>query len=102
MKKYNEFSKQYIGQSDISLLVLTGCDHYGTPVSELLYFGEDGIYKAYIVEGADVSIGSHYKEMFVFHNWLRIYDDNGLTYTAKGKLIKVYRSGEFGCIIQII
>ena len=74
MKNYSDFPKQYIGQSDILSLALMGCDRTGTPVSRVLNFSAGGAYKAYIVRGTDVSIGSQFEEKFVFHNWLRIYD----------------------------
>ena len=102
MKNYSDFPKQYIGQSDILSLALMGCDRTGTPVSRVLNFSAIGAYKAYVVRGTDVSIGSQFEEKFIFHDWLRIYDDNGLTYKTEGSLIRIYQAGGSECIIQII
>ena len=67
-----------------------------------LNFGEDGCYRAYIVEGEDVEIGSHYRKVASFNSWLRIYDDSEKTFDVAAKEINIYRSGAFGCVIQII
>lgn len=66
------------------------------------FFGEDGSYRAYMVTGADVEIGSHYEKVAAFKGWLRIYDDDGKTFEKSAAEINVYRSGDFGCIIQTL
>lgn len=100
MKSYKEFEKTYIGDSDIAALVLVGCDKTSI-VSQILNFGEDGTYKAYVVD-SDTEIGNHYVERYRFNHWLKIYDDDGYTAEFKADLIIVYRAGEMGCIIQLI
>ncbi len=100
MKNYKECGQQPIGDSDIATLILVGCREEGLQI-EQLHFGEDGSYDAYIIN-ADTEIGSHYHKVATFHHWLKIYDDEGLTYKAEGKEINIYRAGEYGCIIQII
>lgn len=100
-KSYKEFEKENIGASDIASLILVGPGESGLQLKELA-FGEDGAYDAYMVDGEDVEIGSHYKEVFEFKNWLKIYDDDGLVYRTNAERIKIYRAGEFGCIIQRI
>lgn len=42
MKTYKDFSKQYIGCSDIAALVMVGCGKGGV-CAEMLRFGEDGV-----------------------------------------------------------
>jgi hypothetical protein len=101
MKYYKEFSKTFIGSSDIAGLVLSGYRNDDGHVVEPLYFGEDGRYAAYIVTG-DTEIGSHYHLRTAFNDWLKIYDDDGLTLDLKAKEIRIYRAGEFGCVIQLI
>ena len=101
MKNYKEFEQESIGYSDIATLILVGCDENGLK-TEQLSFGGDGRYGAYIVTEPDVEIGSHYNKVATFNHWLKIYDDEGLTYRVDAKEINIYRAGEFGCIIQII
>lgn len=101
MKTYKSYEKGFIGVSDYSTLILVGCGENGLK-TEQLSFGEDGAYKAYIVEGADVIINSHYERVSTFNHWLKIYDDNARTFYEFAKEFNIYRAGDFGCIIQII
>lgn len=100
MKSYKDYEKRFIGSSDIASLVLVGCDADGLK-SEFLNFGEDGEYRAYIV-GSYTEIPEHYKHVYTFECWLKIYDDEELTYSERAKEFNIYRAGEFGCIIQVI
>lgn len=102
MKSYKDFAKESIGSSDIGALVLVGGWRYGYIQNQFLFFGEDGSYRAYMVTGADVEIGSHYEKVAAFKGWLRIYDDAGKTFEKSAAEINVYRSGDFGCIIQTL
>lgn len=101
MKTYKDFEKQYIGSSDIASLILVGCAENGLQLTKLP-FGEDGTYWAYIVDENDVEIGAHYKEETTFRSWLKIYDDSEKTYEVSAKEIRIYRAGDFGCIIHLI
>lgn len=100
MKKYKEFPKKYIGASDIGALVLVGCGVNDGVQPTMLNFGEDGDYIAYVVDEKNVEIGQHYKLRNEFECWLKIYDDDGKTFDVVADHIKIYRAGEFGCIIQ--
>ena len=105
MKTYKDFEKRHVGGSDIASLILVGCVASEGLKTEPLKFGEDGSYSAYIINqsnGEQVDIGSHYRKVSTFNHWLKIYDDEGKTFSCDGKEINIYRSGEFGCIIQII
>lgn len=99
--KYNEYEKEYIGSSDIATLILAGCEKSGKIKTETLKFTKDGSYDAYITD-EKAEIDKHYEEKNNFFHWLKIYDDQGKTKTIYGKEIKIYRAGNFGCIIQII
>lgn len=104
MKTYQHFIRKYIGTSDVASLIMMGLKETGRSL-EFLNFGEDGDYYAYLVdreEDKPVEIGSHYKRVATFTNWLKIYDDYESTLDIKGKVINVYRAGEFGCIIEVI
>lgn len=96
MKNYKDYDVEFIGNSDIASLTLRA------PMrAEILNFGEDNSYMAYIVD-KDAEIGSHYKLEYTFDHWLKVYDDDGLVRTFTGDIIKVYSAGQMGCIIQII
>ena len=106
MKTYKDFETIYIGGSDSASLILMGIKETGQGRSlEFLNFGEDGEYYAYLIhrkENEPVEIGEHYKKVATFTNWLKIYDDYESTLDIKGRVINVYRAGEFGCIIEVI
>ena len=96
---YKNFEKIYIGDSDIASLVLR------TPTKvDILKFGGDSSYYAYECFG-EVEIGEHYSKVFSGETWLKIYDDEGLSYShseynGKYKSFDIYRAGEYGCIIH--
>jgi hypothetical protein len=101
LKNYKNFGKIFIGESDIAALILVGCRNNEGLVTQPLYFGEDGYYLAYILN-EEAEIGSHYRLEATFNHWLKIYDDHELTYSIRADEIRIYRSGDFGCIIQFI
>lgn len=88
--------KDYIGASDIAELTLC-CNGEKTP----LYFGEDGTYHAYIVHGT-CDIPLHYAKVAQFKDKIDIIDDDGFVTCYEANVIRVYRAGEFGCIIQLL
>lgn len=120
MKNYKEYDKAYIGGSDFAALTVTVFGESGL-TANILRFGSDGEYQAYIVNG-ECEIPSHYALALhvspysaEFHGldgnvthgepsgWFRIYDDSGLTYQATfSKGLNIYRAGEMGCIIQVL
>lgn len=100
MKNYKENGKQFIGSSDIAALILVGCGESGAKTT-MLHFGSDGSYSAYVVD-QDTEIPEHYKLVCEFEGWLKIYDDEEMTFRANADHIKVYRAAEMGCIIQVI
>ena len=101
MKSYREFFREYIGTSDIAALVMVGFKDNIGATSELLRFGKDSSYYAYVCEG-EVEIGSHYELVSEYQCWLKIYDDTELVREFNGRTIRVYRAGEEGCIIDIL
>ena len=103
MKKYKDFEKLYIGSSDIATLVLVGPSPETELIKpEILHFGGDGSYSAYVVVGDDVEIGAHYEKVATFNEWMKVYDDYERTAKFAGNEINVYRAGDYGCIIQCI
>ena len=89
------------GYSDIAALVLVGCREGQGAVAELLNFGSDGNYSAYIAL-EDTEIEEHYNKVTSFNSWLKIYDDADKIITLYAQTINIYRAGDFGMIIQLI
>lgn len=98
---YHKFPKYYIGDSEIASLIMVGCKKDSGATSEMLDFVEDGDYHAYIID-EPCEIPEHYHLVSEFEAWLKIYDDNGLTFHAYAPKIKVYRAGDYGCIIHLL
>ena len=44
----------------------------------------------------------HYELICEFNTWMRIYDDDHFVRKFSADAIRVYRSGDRGCIIQLI
>lgn len=84
-----------IGSSDIASLTL----RFPTSV-EMLHFGEDNSYKAYIIT-EETEVPSHYTKVAGGTHWLKIYDDEELAIEFKANNIEVYRAGEMGCLIKV-
>lgn len=100
MKGHHEYEKRFIGASDIGALVVVGWTQEGTK-TEMLNFGEDGSYSAYVVD-ADAEIPESYELVMEFESWVKIYDDSELMFVASGRTIKIFRRGIWGCIIRIV
>ena len=98
MKNHHNCPKVSIGSSDLAELIVRGPGKVGT-----LAFGEDGSYRAYIVD-RDCDIPGYYKQVFECRNWIVVYDDEGKSFEIEnhGSTYRVFRAGEFGCIIQRI
>lgn len=99
--EFIKYSREFIGYSDVSSLILCGIkDNLGLS-TELLNFGVDGSYYAYVIDD-EVEIGGHYEKVSVFTDWLKIYDDDELVKTFISSVINIYRSGDKGVIIQLL
>lgn len=96
--KYSDYRKISIGTSDIAALTIRSrYDLFN------LTFGGDDTYFAYICD-ENAEIGAHYHLVFEGETWITIFDDNELTFDFHdyGSKIKVYRGGEYGCILQFL
>jgi len=102
MKKYYkwDYEKQYIGSSDVAALILVGYKENEGMCSEILNFGEDNDYEAYIVDEY-AEIPERYRLEHEFSSWVKVYDDGGLIKEFNAGSINVYRCGSMGCIIQL-
>lgn len=95
MKSFKDFPKISLGSSETASLTVRS-EHE----AKIVYFGEPGEHSAHLVdEPAD--IGPHYGQVFSARDWIRIYDDNGLTRFIEAEEIYIYRASETGCIIQL-
>lgn len=101
MKKHSECLKAYIGTSDIACLVLVGCKSDSGVSTELLRFGGDSSYHAYLADEETI-IPEHYELISTFNHWIKIYDDTDLIWKTYAKEIRVYRAEAYGTIIQVI
>lgn len=95
-----------LGGSNIATLIMVGMTMENRPATtshlemKELYFGEDGEYSAWLVDG-DTSVPEHYTLTAEFKNWLKIYDDEGYCTYYTAPFIRVYQAGQFGCLIQL-
>ena len=96
MKTYKDFEKMYIGYSDIASLTIRACG-----CVDMLNFGGDNRYYAYIVN-EEIEMPKHYTKTHEFKNWIKIYDDEKLTFNVKAEKIEIYQSGSYGCIIKLL
>lgn len=101
-KTYKDYEKIYIGESERAELTLRffnnekkEIDHQG------LHFGGDNAYSAYLVQDVDVDIPEYYQLDFESSSsWLDVIDDLGLVHCFNCiENIKIYRAGDYGCII---
>lgn len=100
---YHAYSRASLGFSDIAALVLVGCGNNNLK-SEVLHFGGDDSYSAYVVDSR-AKIGGHYQLKARFTTWLKVYDDEGLQldlYGGVGTEFLIYRAGGYGCLIQVL
>ena len=101
-KHYKEYKQKYLGSSDTASLTIRFFDKESESVChELLTFVCDGDYDAYIVD-ENAKIGEHYKCVFdKAVKWLHIIDDFDVSFKTKANHVKIYRSGNYGCIVQV-
>ncbi len=95
MKDHHSYPKISLGGSDIASLILRAPGKLSA-----LFMGEDGEYSAYVVDG-EALIPEWYTQVFECEGWLWVFDDDRRTARFTGKLIRVFRSGAFGIIVQV-
>ena len=102
MKNYKEYNKINLGMSDIALLTLRYCDNKGKIKYFNLTFGKDGVYNAYLID-SNCEIPFYYKKVFDKRIiWCQFIDDQKVSFECRNKNIKIYRSANMGCIVQLL
>ena len=120
MKTYKECEVLDLGGSDIASLIVVGTKSWSDYRQEqqsnenaeivkiqMIHFGGDGFYKAYLVEYSMVEIGEHYEKVFECYSWLKIYDDykcvfESLRFNPNFNKFEIYRAGNYGMIIRCL
>lgn len=99
-KNYHDCKRLYLGESDIAQIILRTNNG-----AKAIDFGGDGEYQAYFDDGENAVIPAYYACVVdVICAWAWIYDDDSRTQKInfkKDMRLRVYRAGEYGCIIQI-
>lgn len=93
-------SKKCIGRSQFATLILAGNKGNGMCL-EQLRFSNKGRYHAAIVD-ANESISSQYEQIAEFYNWLKVYDDEGISLFLRGEKIIIYKNPVDSCIIKVV
>lgn len=100
----------YIGSSDIAAVIANGPALDGGGLKpKVIKFGGDGSYYAYLVDENQEN-PDHLELLGSFRNWVRLYDDMGLTlhlrpeWDDKAQRMNyynyfIYKGGDYDCII---
>lgn len=99
-RDYHDYEKILLGCSDIAALTLTGIKDEIGLTSQILHFNIDACYKAYLVD-ENAEIGGHYHKVAEFEAWVKVYDDDELVRTLRGRKIEFFRAGDAGCIVKV-
>lgn len=100
MRDYHDYEKIFLGCSDIGALTLTGLKAGKGLTSQILHFNIDACYKAYLVD-ENSEIEGHYHKVAAFEKWVKVYDDDELVRTLRGREIEFFRAGDAGCVVKI-
>ena len=100
-KVYRDYRRVYIGESERAELTLRffnfekkAIDHKG------LHFGGDNAYSAYLIQDEEVEIPNYYQLVFENNSpWINIIDDMNVITLNNLENVKIYRAGDYGCII---
>ena len=90
-----------LGGSDIAALIAVGITDAKLN-SQVIKFGGDGTYNAWLVTDENVEIPEHYDKVATFDWWCKIYDDKKLVYSSAHtyRYVEIYRAGRFGVLIR--
>lgn len=98
---YKGYEQVSLGVSVYAALCLIGATKDYCLKSEVLLFGGVSKYDVYVVDRRAI-IPPHYKLIYTFNHWLKIYDDFELTNEFHADQIHIFRAGDYDCIIQLM
>ena len=100
-KAYRDYQRVYIGESERAELTLRFFDFEKKAINHKgLHFGGDNVYMAYLIQDESVKIPKWYQLEFESNTpWLDIIDDMNVITFNNIENIKIYRAGDYGCII---
>jgi hypothetical protein len=101
MASYKSFKKIDLGGSDVASLIVRTLSGDGTITVCQLGFGGDGRYSAYLIPDG-VAVGEHYSVAAEGHTWMEIFDDARIRFRCRAETIRIFRGGDYGCIIQLL
>lgn len=91
----------HLGTSDTATLTLRGYRPQQGVTLDLLTFGGDASYSAWLVFDRAL-VPAHYTEVASFERWVDVIDDTEVTIKIRGvSRIGVFRAGEMGVLICI-
>ena len=99
MKKFEHFPKHTLGASADGMYIARS----GARVALLVFSDADGpqTHSAFICD-EPVILPDHFYRTFTGENWLKIYDDRGLSFQVRANTIDIYRAGTDLCVIITI
>lgn len=98
MKKYENFPKHTLGTSADGMYIMRS----GALVALLVFSDEGPAARSAFICDEPVKLPDHFYRAFGGENWLKIYDDRGLTFRVRANKIDVYRAGADLCVIITI
>lgn len=89
-----------LGCTDIGAILFAGIDDDNNLCSTYISVGGDGEFTGLLTTNK-AEIPPTYGHMFTSYYWLKIYDDNSLTFSKYATTIEVYQNVDLSIIILI-
>lgn len=89
-----------LGYTDIGAILFAGMDDNNNLCSTYISVGGDGEFTGLLTTNKD-EISPTYDHMFTSYYWLKIYDDDNLTFSKYATTIEVYQNVDLSIIILV-
>lgn len=89
-----------LGCTDIGAILFAGIDDNNNLCSTYISVGGDGEFTGLLTTNK-AEIPPTYDHMFTSYYWLKIYDDNSLTFSKYATTIEVYQNVDLSIIILV-
>lgn len=89
-----------LGCTDIGAILFAGIDDDNKLCSTYIRVGGDGEFTG-LLTTSKAEIPPTYDHMFTSYCWLKIYDDNSLTFSQYATTIEVYQNVDLSIIILV-